>query len=173
MCLLKDLQDKKEEAYQIILDKYGRVFFSMAYKKIQNYYDAQDCVQEIYMKIFKHIGECRSEQSLVPWLFKVANNHIRDFCKKTINEENHFVFCEDLENNLFDEDNYNNFYLLLAIKTELSEEEFTLLSYSVIADLNYKQISEIMNIPQYTVRRKVIAIIEKSKKIAERIKNEN
>lgn len=173
MCLLKDLQDKKEEAYQIILDRYGRIFFSMAYKKIQNYYDAQDCVQEIYMKIFRHIGECKNEQSLVPWLFKVANNHIKDFYKKIITEESHFVYSDVLPNELCDVSTYENFSLLLAIKDELSEEEFDLLSYSVIANLNYKQISEITDIPQYTIRRKVIAIIEKAKKIAERIRNEN
>ncbi|WP_420546996.1 RNA polymerase sigma factor SigZ [Curvivirga sp.] len=50
--------------------------------KVANPDDVEDLLQDILLKTHANIGTIKSEDSLKPWLFQIANNAIIDFYRK-------------------------------------------------------------------------------------------
>jgi RNA polymerase sigma-70 factor (ECF subfamily) len=47
--------------------------------RVNNRQDAEDILQEVYLKVHTHIGSLRDEQRLQGWLYRIASNAITDF----------------------------------------------------------------------------------------------
>ena len=47
--------------------------------RVDNRQDAEDILQEVYVKVHTHIGSLRDEQRLPAWLYRIASNTIADF----------------------------------------------------------------------------------------------
>lgn len=175
MCLIKKLREKDEDAYKYLLDKYGNVFLYMSNKVLHNYEDSIDCVQEIYMRIYNYIDKSPTkENELIPWIFKIAKTQIIDYHRK-MNKNKGIVFNNDdfvykiaipispktCESEILDE-----------LQEFLSEEEYEMLTYHIVAKMTYKEIGIILNLPSHTARRRVQAVFTKSKEFVERRKKE-
>lgn len=44
--------------------------------------DAQDVVQEVFIKAFRHWHTFKHQSTEKTWLFKIARNHVYDMCRK-------------------------------------------------------------------------------------------
>lgn len=44
--------------------------------------DAEDILQETFMKAYRHIGQLRSPESLKPWLMRIATNEMNRYFRK-------------------------------------------------------------------------------------------
>lgn len=172
MCLSKRLKEKDEEAYQYLLDQYGKVFVCMANNFLHNKEESVDCVQEILVRIYMNIDKCPTDDDkLIPWMFKLAKNQIIDYNRK-LNKKNEF--CYNNNNYIFTmpdntADNSKS-ELLDELRDYLGSEDYEILTYYIVAEMTYKQIGEIMNLPSYTARRRVKEIYDKAKSFAEKKK---
>ncbi len=50
--------------------------------KVHESYDAEDILQEVSMKIFKHIDQLEKRSAIKSWLYTITKNTIIDFYKK-------------------------------------------------------------------------------------------
>jgi RNA polymerase sigma-70 factor (ECF subfamily) len=48
-------------------------------KRVSNVYDAEDILQNVFMKIHKHVPELHDEAKLRAWVFRITNNAIVDY----------------------------------------------------------------------------------------------
>jgi len=53
--------------------------FRMIYYRIYSREDAEDLTQEVFIKMFKAIGNLDDTNKIRPWLFSIALNRVRDF----------------------------------------------------------------------------------------------
>jgi|SRR5690606_13266769 len=51
-------------------------------RRIDNPDDAEDLLQDIFVKIHTHIPELRDEERLAPWLYQIARNAVADYYRK-------------------------------------------------------------------------------------------
>jgi len=65
-----------------IVDLYKRRVFSMTYKFTNNYDEAQDLAQDIFLKIYKELGGFRFESKLSTWIYRVSINMCLDWKRK-------------------------------------------------------------------------------------------
>ncbi len=67
------------ELYSTYLDKiYRYVFYQVKDKAV-----AEDITEEVFIKAWKAIKSCKGkEQTFLPWLFRIAHNHIIDTFRK-------------------------------------------------------------------------------------------
>ena len=119
--------------------------------------DAQDVVQEAYLRAFKFFGGFRGENSRA-WLLRIVRNAFYDWLKKNRGEEKSERFDEELHDAV-DETQSPDARLLENADHELLHKAIASLPVEfreilVLRELegfSYKEISEVANIPPGTV----------------------
>jgi RNA polymerase sigma-70 factor (ECF subfamily) len=61
-------------AFEQIVSRYDRKLFRIAYHIVRNAEDAQDVVQETFIKVFQNIGRFHAQSKFSTWLYRVAVN---------------------------------------------------------------------------------------------------
>ena len=72
--LAAGLQMGSPEAFDELVDRHARRLFSVAMRILRNAQDAEDCVQETFLKVFQSISSFRGQASLSTWLYRIATN---------------------------------------------------------------------------------------------------
>ena len=170
LCLVKKLKERDEEAYQYLIDRYSNVFMYMARQKLHNIEDCNDCVQEIFHKVVLHIDECQNvDRAFTKWLFTIARNQILDYQRRLKTKEKYVIYSNETIDMIADSEIKEN-YMLDELKEFIGEKDFEILTYYIVARLTYRQIGELMNLPTYTARRRVMEIYAKSREFVKRRK---
>ena len=71
-----------QRAYEALLARHNRAIFHVVHKIVRNHEEAQDLVQETFMKAFNALASYRSEYRFSTWLYKIAANCAIDFVRK-------------------------------------------------------------------------------------------
>lgn len=67
---------------EIIWSEYRSELKAFLHSKVSNTAEVDDLLQEILIKTLSNIHTVKSEDSIKPWLYKIANNSIIDFYRK-------------------------------------------------------------------------------------------
>lgn len=77
-----ELKNGNYTVFKEIIDLFKNRVFGMAYKFTNNYDEAQDLSQEIFLKIYKEIGGFRFESKLSTWIYRISINTCLDWKRK-------------------------------------------------------------------------------------------
>ncbi len=88
-CLRKD-----NAGWEIIVGRYKRKVFHIAYKFTGRHDDAEDLTQEIFLKVFKSLEKFNRDADFSTWLSSVARNFCIDHYRASKREKE--VLVEDL-----------------------------------------------------------------------------
>lgn len=72
--LVSRLKSRSPGAYDELVNQYARRLFSVAMRILRDAQDAEDCVQETFLKVFQSISSFREQASLSTWLYRIATN---------------------------------------------------------------------------------------------------
>jgi len=79
--LIAELQAGSEEAFAWLIARYHQPIYSLLARAVQNRTDAADLTQEVFVKIFRGVGNFHGESSLRTWIYRIAlheaSNHRR------------------------------------------------------------------------------------------------
>jgi RNA polymerase sigma-70 factor, ECF subfamily len=65
---------RDEAAFRTIMERHNRKLYRIARGIVQNDSEAEDVVQEAYIKAFTHLGGFRGDSSLATWLSRITMN---------------------------------------------------------------------------------------------------
>jgi RNA polymerase sigma-70 factor (ECF subfamily) len=71
VCLLKE---GKEEGFRLLVRRYRARLLKIAYSITLDREESLDIVQEVFLKVYKHIGAFRGESRLSTWLHRMTVN---------------------------------------------------------------------------------------------------
>ncbi|MGF7146234.1 RNA polymerase sigma-70 factor (ECF subfamily) [Anaerotaenia torta] len=74
-------QINTEQYYEYLIDTYQNLIFSICYKIVKNYFDAEDLAQETFLSAYKHLPSF-DRQYEKAWLCRIATNKCLDFIKR-------------------------------------------------------------------------------------------
>lgn len=144
--VIQRLKERDEEAFRIIFYEYKSKLFYLAYKVTRNVDDAEDCVQEIFMKILNNIQSFdQSKSAFTTWVINVAKRYLYDFIKlKNAHMEKLIVnpliiYCKGVENN------YDKQVLLAEIEKVIGEESYQVLVLKNGYNLTFAEIAKQLN----------------------------
>jgi RNA polymerase sigma factor (sigma-70 family) len=80
--LIKNLQNGEEEAFQQLVALYQNRLYNTVLGFLQNEADAEDAVQEVFIKAFHSIKGFKEEAALSTWLYRIAVTHSLDVLRK-------------------------------------------------------------------------------------------
>ena len=69
--LVQRMKAKDKAAFDALYEKYKNTLLRMAYLVSGQMYDAEDIVQETFVKCFLHIGDLKKNEGFRPWLFQI------------------------------------------------------------------------------------------------------
>jgi len=69
-------------AFEMLIRTYSRAVFSHAYSVLRQREEAEDVVQETFLKAYKSLRRIREPEKFPQWLFSIARNRARDVLRK-------------------------------------------------------------------------------------------
>ena len=81
--LVHQVQEKDDlKAYEVLVKRYEREAFGLAYTLVGNREDAMDILQECFFKLYQAIESYRGESSFRTYFFRILVNRCRDEQRK-------------------------------------------------------------------------------------------
>lgn len=166
-----------EEAYKRLLEKYRGPLYGLLYKMVRNREEAEDLVQEAFIKAFSALANFREEFAFSTWLYKIAINNCIDHLRKkklaTYSLDRPVVMREgDVKRDYPDFSSSPELTLIAKEKIRLIEEAINSLPerYRIVIvlrhseDKPYEEIAQILGIPLGTVKARLFRAREMLKK---------
>jgi len=85
-----------QTAFRKIVETHQNLVYSLAFRLLGNDEDAQDIVQETFIKVWKYLSHFNTEMRFTTWLYKIAVNLCYDRIKSLKRRNNTISF--DIEN---------------------------------------------------------------------------
>lgn len=82
--LVKKLQDKKtrNDAFSTLVKMYQKRLYWQIRNIVVRHEDADDVLQNTFIKIYENIGKFKGESQLFSWMYRIATNEALGFIKK-------------------------------------------------------------------------------------------
>lgn len=141
-------------AQRVLFDAYSGKLLGVCYRYAPSQADAEDILQEAFVKIFNKLDNFRRESSLETWMTRIVINtaisHLR-LNNKHHNESD----LEVIENNYsFSNEQFNHIdaKILMNAIQELPDNYRLVLNMFAIEGYSHKEIAEELGIPEVTSR---------------------
>lgn len=156
---IQDVLAGDKQAYAHIINKYKNPLYATILRMTKNPQDAQDFVQEAFIKVYERLDQYKETGSFSSWLYRVAINHCLDqFRKKYYQTTSEPVDEERIVNSQHPE--------LVFLKKEksrqlerliatLPEDERLIILLRYVNELSYDEISQLADVSVSTVRNKL------------------
>jgi len=102
--LVKLLQRSNAEAFDSLFEVYSSKLFGFAFKYFRNETDAEELVQDVFVKVWENRQALKSEHSFKSYLFTIALNQIRKYFNKKAAS---LRYLESLQNDTFSSEQAN------------------------------------------------------------------
>lgn len=150
------------ERFSEIIDRYQGKLFAYIYRLVGNREEAEDILQNVFLKVYKNINSYDSGRKFSSWIYRIAHNeavnHIkRKYLKKFVSLEDISSSKDKLETSS-SEDGPDNAWIRKETAQEVNSaladlplkyKQVLLLRY--FADKSYEEIGEILEKPVNTV----------------------
>ena len=150
---MKGLELKFEEIYKTNYPKVMRL--CLGYVNGDSML-AKDLAQEIFIKVWEHLGSFRNESSISTWIYRITVNtcllSIRN--KKKINSSNNLEIIESTNEPTTEEDNEQKVSQLYNCINTLNKDSKSIILLE-LEGLPQKKIAEIMGLSHEAVRVRV------------------
>ena len=79
--LVRAFLDDDKNAFDQLIRLRKRLVFNLCYRFLGNYEDADDCAQEVFIKVYRSLKKFRFESNFTTWLYRITANT----CKNKLN----------------------------------------------------------------------------------------
>jgi RNA polymerase sigma-70 factor (ECF subfamily) len=137
-----------EEGFKHLVMKYQQRLYSIIRRKVSSHEDADDILQNTFIKIFRHIKGYEGRSELFTWMYRIASNEIINYQKSlsrmnTVALENHDVHTADA---YFDSDDLTTSFELVV--SGLPDRQQMVFRMRYFDELSYKQIAELLKVTE-------------------------
>ena len=94
--LVSRAQQGDEAAFEQLYRRYSRALYSLAYQMLGAHQDADEVLQETFVRVFKNLTRLRSPEAFTSWVYQITVNLCMDYRKmrararwQPIEDENH------------------------------------------------------------------------------------
>ena len=77
------------DAFRVLVERHSRPLFRLAYRMTGNQHDAEDVVQESFLRAFRQLGRFDERASFATWLYRIATNCSLDVMRGRKRRSNH------------------------------------------------------------------------------------
>ena len=150
--ILAKFADKRtrDDAFGQLLKKYQQKIYWHVRRLVIDHDDADDLVQEIFIKVWKNLDNFREDAQLYTWLYRIATNECITFLNKkkqrqqvSLDDDSSAYLAETLTDTTYFNGDQAQLKLQQAILT-LPEKQRIVFNMKYFDDLKYEEISNIV-----------------------------
>src|ERR1700710_294493 len=149
--ILRKFQDEKtrNEAFNLLLKKYQQKLYWHIRRMVIDHDDADDLIQDTFVKIWKNLPGFRSDAQLYTWMYRIATNECITFLNKKKQKNNIPLddVAYELADTLADSSYFNGdqapLKLQQAILT-LPEKQRLVFNMKYFDDMKYEEMSDVL-----------------------------
>lgn len=77
------------DAFRVLVERHSRNVFRLAFRMTGNEQDAEDVVQETFLRAYRQLAKYESRSSFATWLFRIASNYSLDLIRSRKRHQEH------------------------------------------------------------------------------------
>jgi RNA polymerase sigma-70 factor (ECF subfamily) len=158
--ILERCQNGDELAWEVLVRQFQSRVYGIAYHYTGTREDARDVAQDVFIRLYQNIDDCKGSDRFIPWMIRIARNACIDFLRRgrvrpkaTDAVENCLDYLaasqDNPEQEWFAHSRRRLIHRALQELTELSREIIVLKD---IQGLPLEQIAEMLEIPLGTAK---------------------
>lgn len=139
----------QELGFKLLLNKYQQKIYWHIRRIVIEHEDADDVVQDVFIKVWKNLASFRQDSQLYTWLYRIATNESITFLNKKKTKFNSSF--EELSEKLSESLNDDNYFTGDQIQKKLQKALLTLpekqrlvFNMKYYDDLKFQEISDIL-----------------------------
>ncbi len=143
-------ENKKDLAFHLLVKKYQERLYWHIRKIILNHEDADDVLQNTFVKVWKSIDNFREESSLYTWLYRIATNESLTFLNSNkrrsflpLNDVSDYLMKNLMSDPYFEGDTIQRKLQEAIIK--LPEKQRLVFNMKYYDEMKYEDISKILD----------------------------
>lgn len=160
--LVEGLKKRNNESFIELVNSYKRKVVSLCYSYTQDYQEAEDLSQEVFISVYNYIQNFRGDSSLSTYIYKISLSRCMDYKRKRSIKN----FLSGLFNYEKAEENYNDIdeknYIRNTILALPEDMKKVIVLYYYVG-LSQKEIAEILNVKAKTVEGRIYRAKQKLK----------
>ncbi|MAL61203.1 MAG: RNA polymerase subunit sigma-70 [Flavobacteriaceae bacterium] len=143
-------QDLREKAFRELITTYKERLYWHIRKIVLNHDDADDVLQNTFIKVFRNIDKFQGESKLYTWMYRIATNESITFINKkakklqVTSEEVQQAALSNLKEDVYFEGNEIQLKLQRAI-TSLPQKQQLVFNMKYFDDITYEELSTILD----------------------------
>ena len=168
--IIKRCKQGDRDAFNELVTEYQSRVVNIAYGMLSDSDDALDAAQEVFIRVYRGIGEFREKSSFTTWLYRITSNVCADMLRKrqksgrviSIDQGNEDSGVE-MVMNVRDtaptpEESVEITEQHKAVReamAEIKDEYREVLTLFDVQEMSYKDVSEILKVPEGTVKSRL------------------
>lgn len=167
---VKKILEGETQSFRLLIQDYQKLVAHVVFRMISNQADREELSQEVFLKVYQNLSKFEFNSKLSTWIAKIAYNLCLNFLQKKkvslyddekiqntnsgngdIKSAAKSLFNESEQPDTFTILNQRNEILKNAI-TKLPSQQKTIVTLYHLEEMSYKEIGEIMNLPDGTVK---------------------
>lgn len=162
--LVVQIQRGDNSAFDELYHLTSKRAFFIAKEFVKNEYDAEDILQDSYIKALAKINDLENPETFVSWFNRIVANKSKDYIKKKkpslfeCDEDEAYEVIPDESTSFSPEENADREYLRLTVMQaldELSEDKKACIVMMYYEENSISEIAECLEIPEGTVKTRL------------------
>jgi RNA polymerase sigma-70 factor, ECF subfamily len=79
--MIEQARSGNPEAFRVLVERHSRSLFRLAFRMTGNESDAEDVVQETFLRAYRQLGKFDERASIGTWLYRIAANYALDLLR--------------------------------------------------------------------------------------------
>jgi RNA polymerase sigma factor (sigma-70 family) len=144
-----NIERTRNEAFNLLITKYQEKIYWHVRRLVIDHDDADDLVQEVFIKVWKNLAKFRSDSKLYTWIYRIATNECITFLnkKKQRNQTSLDDVSAELSESLIASSYFNGDKIQMKLQQALltlPEKQRLIFNMKYYDELKYDEISEIL-----------------------------
>lgn len=164
--LVRRCLEGDKAAFEAIVEKYQKVVFNLALKMVNNYEDAEDIAQSVFVKIFQNLRGFDPKHKFFSWIYRATINESLNCINQRKPKEE--LSGESVSQEQTPHETYVDQETSAQVQNaidDLKPEYKTVILLKHFQNLSYSEISEILDIPEKTVKSRLFTARQLLKEI--------
>lgn len=157
--LVEQIKDGSKDAFRLLYDRYGIKIYRFALSYLKSGLDAEELVQEVFLKLWDKRKSLNSLLNIRAFLYKVAVNTIYDFIRRKNVEQAFLNFAEGkttLTDETWQEIIFNDMIAQMnSLMMQMPEQRRKIFKMSKENGLSNDEIADVLGLSKRTVENQI------------------
>jgi RNA polymerase sigma-70 factor (ECF subfamily) len=147
-------------AFKQLYQKWLTPVYRYFYFRVGSKTEAEDLTSQVFLKAFESLPRYKDRGSFSAWLFSIAHAKVVDYYRRASRETTSTMVDEGGDSQADIQAN-EDLRMVMQLLAKCSEEEQEMVRLRYMAELNYRQIGDILNRSEEAVRKSITRLINR------------